>query len=130
MRGDEPKFLPLAHVQRIHRRSLEEHGGLDGLRDPGSLESALASAENTWFYRGGDLFDVAAAYAFHLAESQAFIDGNKRTAITSALIFLAINGHVGKPDQNAIYDAMIAIARHELDKPGLAALLRTQFPRA
>jgi death-on-curing protein len=124
----EPYFLPLSHVHRIHRRSLDEHGGMDGVRDSGAVESALAAGINTWLYRDSDLFDIAAAYAYHLAEAQAFIDGNKRTAIASALHFLAVNGYVGQPDQQALYDAMIAIARRELDKPGLAALLRTQFP--
>ena len=65
-------------------RRWEAHGGSDGMRDPGAVESALASAQNTWFYAGGDLFDIAATYAFHLAESQAFLDGNKRTAVVSA----------------------------------------------
>ena len=128
MDQNEPYFLPLSHVHRIHRRSLDEHGGMDGVRDLGAVESALAAGINTWLYRDGDAFDIAAAYAYHLAEAQAFIDGNKRTAIASALHFLAVNGYVGQPDQRALYDAMIAIARRELDKPGLAALLRTQFP--
>ncbi len=72
---------------------------------------------------------MAAAYAFHLAESQAFLDGNKRTAITTALAFLAINGFYAKPNQDELYDAMIAIARREMDKAGLAEVLRAQFPR-
>ena len=70
-----------------------------------------------------------AAYAFHLAESQAFLDGNKRTAITTALASLALNGFYGKPNQDELYDAMIAIARRESDKAGLAAVLRAQFSR-
>jgi death-on-curing protein len=67
----------------IHARSLAEHGGSEGVRDPGLVESALASAENIFYYAHGDVFDVPAGYAFHLAESQAFIDGNKRTAVAS-----------------------------------------------
>ena len=124
----DPHFLPLSHVLRIHRRSLEEHGGMDGVRDPGAVESALAAGINTWLYRDGDVFDIAAAYAYHLAEAQAFIDGNKRTAIASALHFLAVNGYVGKPDQQTLYDAMIAIARREMNKADMSALLRAQFP--
>jgi death-on-curing protein len=122
-------FVSLTQVMRAHRASLEMHGGIDGVRDPGAVESALASAVNTWNYGGGDAFDVAAAYAFHLAESQAFLDGNKRTAIATALTFLALNGLYAKPNQDELYDAMIAIARRELDKAGLAAVLRKQFPR-
>ena len=72
---------------RAHRDSLDEHGGIDGVRDEGAIESALAAAQNTWLYRNSDVFEIAATYAYHLAESQAFLDGNKRTAIASALIF-------------------------------------------
>jgi death-on-curing protein len=114
----------------LHRASLELHGGLDGLRDENAFQSALASGWNAWAYGGADLHEVAACYAFHLAESQAFIDGNKRTAVACAAAFLLLNGHRDASDDLALYDAMIAIARRELDKPGLAALLRTQFPKA
>jgi death-on-curing protein len=113
----------------IHHQSLVEHGGIDGMRDPGAVESALAAGQNTWLYRGGDMFDIAATYAFHLAESQAFLDGNKRTATASALFFLAANGVQGKAGQNELYDAMIAIAARRLDKAGLAEVLREQFPQ-
>ena len=123
-------FLELETVFAIHRRSLAEYGGTDGVRDMGLIESAFASAQNTAHYGGGDVFDVAATYAFHLAESQAFLDGNKRTGIGSAIVFLAQNIAVGAVPQStldALYAAMIAIARHELDKAGLAALLRRLF---
>jgi death-on-curing protein len=130
MSAEAPIFISLAQVMRAHRTSLELHGGIDGVRDLGAVESALASALNTWNYGGGDAFDVAAAYAFHLAQSQAFLDGNKRTAIATALIFLALNRLYARPNQEELYDAMIAIARRELDKMGLATVLRKQFPHA
>lgn len=114
----------------LHRTSLAEHGGIDGVRDAGAVESALASAQNTWLYGDGDIYDIAAAYAFHLAESQAFLDGNKRTAIASAIAFLRGNNCVDNGSEPELYDAMIAIARRELDKAGLAAVLRAQFPQA
>lgn len=125
-----PSFLSPVQVMELHRRSLETHGGLDGVRDPGAVESALASAQNTWFYAGGDLHDIAAAYAFHLAESQAFLDGNKRTAAASAVVFLAANDCPDCGDDRVIFDAMLALANRRLDKPGLAAVLRKQFPKA
>ena len=68
----EPVFLTLDEVLKLHTRSLSEHGGSEGIRDHGLVESALASAKNTFYYGHGDLFDVAASYAFYLAESQAF----------------------------------------------------------
>ena len=123
-------FLSFEDVLEIHGDSLRAYGGSSGLRDQGMVESALGSAQNAYYYANGDLYDVAAAYAFHLAESQAFLDGNKRTGIGSAIVFLHLNGEKHVPttaDQAAIYDAMIAIATHALDKPGLAAVLRKLF---
>lgn len=121
----EPEFLTLDEVRQIHARSLAEHGGMDGTRDPGLVESALASARNTFHYGRGDLFDVAASYAFHLAESQAFADGNKRTAVASALVFLARNGVYVRPPKWELYLAMIQVAEKQLDKAGLARLFRS-----
>ncbi len=83
---------------------------------------------NVFFYGQGDLFDLAAAYAFHLAQNQPFIDGNKRTAITTALAFLELNGvSTSAIPNNELYDAMIAIAEKRLDKTGLAEIFRRQI---
>ena len=80
---------------------------------------------NVFFYGRGDLFDLAAAYAYHIAENQPFIDGNKRTAITTALLFLEENGISTSAITNKeLYDAMIGIAEKRLDKAGLAAVFR------
>jgi death-on-curing protein len=121
---NEPNFLTLDEVNRIHARSLAEHGGSDGTRDPGLVESALASAKNTFHYANGDLFDVAASYAFHLAESQAFIDGNKRTAVVSAMVFLAKNGVYAQPATWELYSAMIDVAEKKKHKADLAEIFR------
>jgi death-on-curing protein len=121
---NEPIFLELDEVLRIHARSLAEHGGRDGIRDLGLVESALASAKNILFYANGDWFDVAAGYAFHLAESQAFIDGNKRTAVVSALVFLARNGIYVTPATWELYNAMIDVAEKKKTKADLAEIFR------
>lgn len=121
----EPTFLTLDQVLGIHARSLHEHGGSEGIRDLGLIESALAAAQNTFFYANGDLFDMAASYAFHLAESQAFIDGNKRTGIASALVFLALNGVYTQPPQWALYLAMIDVAEKQMTKADLADIFRS-----
>jgi death on curing protein len=121
---NEPSFLSLNEVFEIHSRSLGEHGGMEGIRDTGLIESALASARNTYWYAHGDLFDVAAAYAFHLAEAQAFIDGNKRTAVASALVFLAVNGTYAQPPKWELYLAMIDVAKKKIGKAEVAAILR------
>lgn len=95
------------------------------MRDAGAIEAALGAAKNALYYGGGDRFDIGAAYAFHLAESQAFLDGNKRTAIACALAFLG----EPSPNQMELYDAMIAIAQRRMDKAGLAAVLRRPFSK-
>ena len=92
-----PTFLTLSQVNRLHARALAEHGGQEGVREPGLVDSALASAKNTFWYAGGDHFDIAAAYAFHLAESQAFVDGNKRVAAAAALVFCHRSLQKGPP---------------------------------
>ncbi len=92
------------------------------------LDSALIQPEAAWHYNQADLAEIAAAYAFHIAQNQPFFDGNKRTAMAAALTFLEINGvDVADFDGEKLYDAMIAIAEKRLDKPGLATLFRTQL---
>ena len=111
-------------VLYLHDESLRRFGGSAGIRERGLIESALGSAQNVFWYGHGNLFDVAAAYAFHIAESQAFIDGNKRTAAASAISFLRLNGVCFPKDDGSVYRAMITIAEKRLDKTGLAAVLK------
>lgn len=81
--------------------------------------------EAAYFYGQGDLAAIAAAYAFHIAQNQPFLDGNKRTAMGSALTFLKLNGVAPTNfDSDELYDAMIAIAEKRLDKAGLAEIFR------
>ena len=125
----EPVFLTREVIDNIHADSLAFFGGSAGVRDDGLVESALGSAQNAWFYGRGDLFEVAAAYAFHIAQAQAFIDGNKRTGIAAALTFLEYNGVPSRADDGTLYDAMIGIAERRLDKPQLAAVLEAFLKR-
>ena len=122
---DEPVFLSREKLLKLHRISLQQHGGLDGLREPGLLDSALMQPEAAYFYSQGDLAAIAAAYAFHIAQNQPFVDGNKRTAMASALTFLEGNGvDIEQYDWTQLYDAMIGIAEKRLDKAGLAEIFR------
>jgi len=124
MNLDEPKFLTLAEVLYLHDESLARYGGSAGVRELGLVESALGSAQNAFWYGRGGLFEIAAAYAFHIAESQAFVDGNKRTAAASAISFLRKNGARFPKDDGSVYRAMMEIAEKRLDKKGLAAVLK------
>ena len=122
----QPEFLDVDDVLLIHDGQLARYGGAAGIRDEGLLESALATPKATF---GGafvheDVFAMAAAYAFHIAENQPFVDGNKRTGVLAAVVFLELNGYFVEEPPSRFYEAMIAIAEHRLDKNGLAGMLR------
>jgi death-on-curing protein len=124
----EPIFLAREQIEEIHRDQIGSFGGIDGLRDEGALESAIWQPFNVYHYGDGDLFEIAATYAYHIAQGQAYLDGNKRTGMQGALDFLEINGidTTGLPEL-AAFDAMIAIAKHELDRSGLAQFFRERL---
>ena len=79
-------------VQAIHKSQIARHGGLDGVRDAGLIESALARPRNLAAYGDPDAADLAAAYACAIAKNHGFLDGYKRTAWVAARAFLADNG--------------------------------------
>ena len=120
----EPIFLAHDEVLTMHRMSMERFGGTHGLRDEGGFASAVEQPKNTFYYGNRDLFDCAAAYAFHTAQAQAFLDGSKRTAVAAALAFLKRNNVDVLFDWTPYDDAMIGIAEPRLDKPGLVQQLR------
>lgn len=121
----EPEFLTREIVDAIHHEQINAFGGIHGVRDENSLESAIMAAQNVYYYGGGDLYEIAAAYAYHLAESQAYLDGNKRTGAQSAFVFLEGCGVScsGLPEQQT-YESMIKIAKHEMSRSDLAEYLR------
>jgi death-on-curing protein len=124
----DPIFLEPELVEEYHKRSLELFGGLDGLRDRGLFIGAVMQAQNVYWYGKGDLFDIAAAYCFYIAQAQAFLDGNKRTAVAAGLAFLEFNGMDTDRDiDEELFDAMIALANHEMTREQLAMLLRDLF---
>ena len=90
----EPLFLTVEEVQELHDDQLRRFGGSAGVRDLGALESAVATPASTFDgeFLHEDLFHMAAGYAFHIAENQPFVDGNKRAALNAALVFLDLNG--------------------------------------
>jgi death on curing protein len=95
------EWVELAVVLAIHDRQIAEHGGLDGLRDEGLLKSALERPQHLVAYADPkpDFAALAAAYAFGIAKSQAFLDGNKRTSNVVSLTFLRQNGFTVNADQ-------------------------------
>ena len=123
-----PLFLTVELTLQVHQEMIRAYGGSDGIRDLALIESAVAQAQNVCRYGHADLFGIAAAYAYHLAESQAFIDGNKRTGAATALSFLHINGvNIARIRSQEVYEMMIQIATKELSKSGLADFLRSRL---
>ena len=70
----DPLFLTVSAVEAIHESQIRRYGGSGGLRDRGALEAAVFQPQNVFFYAAGDLYEIAAAYAFHVAQAQAFLD--------------------------------------------------------
>ena len=123
--SDDPVFLTVHDVLGLHADQIREFGGSAGLRDEGGLASAVAQAGVTY---GGDylhasLFEMAAAYAFHIAENHPFVDGNKRTALNAAIVFLGLNGLDVADDDGLLFDAMMGLATGRSSKGQMAALL-------
>jgi len=123
-------FLTLAEVIEIHTDQIHRYGGQDGLRDLPLLESALAQPEASfageWLH--ADHYEMAAAYAFHLCQNHPFIDGNKRTALATSLVFLELNGITIPDPRGRLENAMIRIASSKMNKQDFAKLLR-KLPR-
>ena len=127
MSDAEIEFLDVEDVLEIHQTQLSFFGGLDGVRSMVALEAAVAVPQSSF---GGehlhaDIYEMAAAYAYHIAESQAFIDGNKRTGLHAALSFLRLNGVLTLDPEDRLGDAMIQIAEKRIDKAILASIFRS-----
>jgi len=118
-------FLTLAEVVDIHKDQIARYGGGSGIRDIGLLSSAVAmpyaSFSSEFLHR--DIYEMAAAYAFHICQNHPFVDGNKRTALASALVFLELNGIIISDEGGKLYDAMIAIANGGMNKTEFAKIL-------
>lgn len=124
-----PEFLTVDDVLEIHAIQIELFGGSAGVRDGALLESALAQPPAAFGdeYLHDDLFEMAAAYLFHISSNHPFVDGNKRVALAAALVFLKLNGVVVRHGTDALYELTMAVARGELEKPGIAARLLALF---
>ena len=115
-------------VRAIHREVMRAHGGLDGLRNAGLLESAVAAPQATAFGEPvfKDMIEMAAAYLFYLCQNHPFVDGNKRTALATCLVFLAENGWLAEESLDAdSWEAFtIDVAASRLDREQTTERLR------
>ena len=122
-----PEFLDIDDVLEIHANQIAEHGGSEGLRDPDLLDSAVAQPMAAFGgqFLNRDLFEMAAALLTSLVMNHPFVDGNKRTAVASALTFLDLNGYSIEPSSQHLEDAVFELIAGLIGKNDLADVLRS-----
>ena len=128
---DDPIWISEPLALAIHKRQLAEHGGLDGVRDPGLLQSALARPRHLFAYTDPtpDIPVLAAAYAFGVARNHPFIDGNKRTAAVVCEAFLELNGVTLEATDAELYPVFLDLAAGTLSEDELATWLAAHTRR-
>ena len=125
MTGHEWNWVPENVVVAIHEAMLAEHGGFRGIRDQSLLQSALARPQNLTAYGDPDVADLAAAYAAGITCNHAFVDGNKRTGLAVALVFLLDNQYDLIAANDDLVMSMLAVANGTLSEAELAIWIRT-----
>jgi death-on-curing protein len=122
----DPVFLSLVEVLEIHQDQVARYGGAEGIRDIELLKSALGMPSATY---GGqflltDIYEMAAAYLFHLVKNHPFFDGNKRVGAVATLIFLCLTGFDFDAPEDDFAEMVLAVARGDLDKADVAVCIR------
>jgi death on curing protein len=126
----EPEWLDTTIVLDVHAEQLALFGGAEGVRDIGLLESALARPLNKFAYGETDLAVLAAAYGFGIARNHPFVDGNKRTAFASIVVFLGLNGIDLDVPPEAATAIILALAAGEVGEESLGRWIRDNWPKA
>ena len=122
----DPIFLTLGEILEIHQDQIDRYGGALGIRDIGLLQSAMAMPSASF---GGqllhsDLFEMAAAYLFHISQNHPFVDGNKRTGAVAAIVFLALNDTELDADEDEFEKIVLQVAEGKAGKETVATFLR------
>lgn len=123
------RFLEHRVVVALHDEQIGLFGGLTGVRDAGLLESALAHPQNKLSYETDDPYELADAYAFGIARNHPFLDGNKRTALHCALLFLKLNGQALPVPSAEMVEQMVKLAEGALTEDSFATWLRDTAKR-
>ena len=120
----EPFWLGAEIILAIQGELLARFGGLEGIRDPGLLESALNRPLQLFHYEKPDLFDLAASYAHGIVKNHPFLDGNKRAGFMAAYTFLGVNGfQLEAPEEEAVLQTL-ALAAGDTEADAYATWLR------
>ncbi len=123
------RFLGLDEVIALHADQIDRYGGSAGVRDLGLLESAVASPEASYGgdYLHGTLPEMAAAYLFHLAQNHAFVDGNKRVAAATMIMFVYLNERDFACDENELVELTMGVASGKTTKAEVAVFLAARI---
>ena len=128
--GDEPRWLGEVILLAIHAQQVERYGGAHGVRDTGVVRSWVACPVDRRVYDpDADYADLGASYLVGFARAQGFIDGNKRTALACALVFLEINGFTLHVPSVELYELTMSVAVGKGDDASVAAYLREHLRR-
>jgi death-on-curing protein len=122
----EPAFLSLEEVVEIHADQIQRYGGSPGIRDVVLLESAVVIPQAGFggHYLHTDLFEMAAAYLFHIVQNHPFVDGNKRVGAATALVFLKLNSIDVKITNPALVRLVLDVAQGRTGKAAIAEFFR------
>ena len=124
----EPVWVDKTTLLLLHAAALAEHGGMEGLRDEGLLDSALARPKNLFGYEGVEsVARLAAAYAIGISRNHPFVDGNKRAAFIALALFVARNGSRLRAAQVDAARTMFAVAAGELGEKELAVWIEARM---
>ncbi len=122
---NSPVWIDPVALRLLHSESLAEHGGLAGIRDEGLLMSALARPQNLFAYENvTDISRLPAAYAYGIAKSHPFVDGNKRAAFLSIGLFLALNDCLLQVEPSEAVNTMLGLAAGVIDETELTAWIK------
>jgi len=124
-------FLTLNDVLTIHQQLIDEHGGSQGIRDEGLLLSALAMPQAAFFgnYAHSDIYEMAAAYLFHIVMNHPFVDGNKRAGAAAAIVFLGMNDIELTADNQTLVEFTLCVAQGQKSKAQITTFLK-QYSQA
>ncbi len=119
-------FLSTEDVLTLHADQVELYGGEHGVRDMGLLDSAVAQPRASFGgqFLHNDLFEMAAAYLYHLVQNHPFLDGNKRTGAVAAMVFLDLNGVEIDAPKGSLYDLTMAVATGQAGKAEITEFFR------
>ncbi len=126
----DPLWIDERDALALHERLLSLHGGAEGLRDIGLLQSALARPRHLAAYgKAPDIVDLAATYTAGILRNHPFVDGNKRTGFVIGILFLELNGCRFTASEEHATQAVLALAAGRLDEAAYASFLRANVTR-